>query len=263
LKACVKSILEKTDYSNYEIVIVDNQSIEESTFEFYASIDNIQNIKIFNYTEEFNYSAINNYAVSKIKSKYVVFLNNDTEVISNEWLSAMLEHAQRKDVGAVGAKLIYSNNTIQHAGLIVGIVGNPPVAGHGHRHFPRNDNGYFGRANIINNVSAVSAACMMLRKEVFEEVGGFDEENLAVAFNDVDLCLKIREKGYLIVYTPYAELYHHESLSRGYEDTPEKQERFQKEVAFMRRKWGRVIDEGDPYYNPNLTLEKEDFSIRI
>jgi GT2 family glycosyltransferase len=175
----------------------------------------------------------------------------------------MLEHAQRKEVGAVGAKLIYSNNTIQHAGIIIGIVGNPPVGGHSHKYFPKNDNGYFGRIQHICNVSAVTAACIMMRKEVFEEVGGFDEKNLSVAFNDVDLCLKIREKGYLIIYTPYAELYHHESLSRGYEDTPGKQRRFLDEVKYMREKWGKIMDAGDPYYNKNLTLEKEDFSIRI
>ena len=227
------------------------------------TIESNPKIRILKYPEKFNFSAINNFAISQVESDYVVFLNNDTEVISREWLLVMLEHAQRKEVGAVGAKLIYSNNTIQHAGIIIGIVGNPPVGGHSHKHFPRNDNGYFGRIQHVCNVSAVTAACIMMRKEVFEEVGGFDETNLAIAFNDVDLCLKIREKGYLIVYTPYAELYHHESLSRGYEDTPEKQKRFLEEVTYMRNKWGKMIDAGDPYYNKNLTLEKEDFSIRV
>lgn len=262
LKNCVNSIFTRTNYSNYEILIVDNQSKEKATFKYYEELEKNSKIKIVNYQQPFNFSTINNFAVSSLDSKYILFLNNDIEVISSEWITAMLEHAQRKEVGAVGAKLIYHNNTIQHAGVVIGIVGNPPVGGHAHRHFPKESPGYFGRLKHIDNVSAVTAACMMLRKDVFEEVGGFDE-NLAVAFNDVDLCLKIREKGYLIVYTPYAELYHHESLSRGYEDTPEKKERFSKEVKYIREKWGAVIDRGDPYYNPNLTLEKEDFSIRI
>jgi GT2 family glycosyltransferase len=217
---------------------------------------------VLKYEKSFNFSAINNFAAQNSNYEYLLFLNNDAEVISEEWLSAMLENAQRKEGGAVGCKLLYPNNTIQHAGIVIGIIGNPPVGGHSHRYLPASSPGYFGRIQCIHNVSAVTAACVMIRKEVFEEVGGFDE-NLAVAFNDVDLCLKIREKGYLIVYTPYAELYHHESCSRGYEDNPEKQKRFLKEVKYTREKWGTVIDRGDPYYNPNLTLEREDFSIRI
>jgi len=263
LKTCIESVLEKTDYQNYELIIIDNQSSNENTFDYYKKLSNNPKIRIIEYPEKFNFSAINNFAVSKTESEYIVFLNNDTEVISGEWLSSMLEHAQRKEVGAVGAKLVYSNNTVQHAGIVIGIVGNPPVGGHSHKHFPKTHPGYFGRIQHISDVSAVTAACMMIRKEVFEEVGGFDEENLAIAFNDVDLCLKIRQKGYLIVYTPYAELYHHESLSRGYEDTPEKQARFVREVRYMREKWGKVIDKGDPYYSPNLTLENEDFSTRV
>ena len=264
LKNCIDSIQKKTDYENYEIAIVDNQSKEGETFEYYEKLGENPRIKILEYNKPFNFSAINNYAVSKVDTDYILLLNNDTEVISKEWLSAMLEHAQRKEVGAVGAKLLYPNNTIQHAGVILGISGTPGkkgVAGHSHKYLPNAGYGYFLKAHLIENLSAVTAACMMLRKEVFEEVGGFDE-NLSVAFNDVDLCLKIREKGYLIVYTPYAELYHHESLSRGYEDTPEKQTRFLREVEYVREKWGDVIDEGDSYYNPNLTLEREDFSIR-
>ena len=177
----------------------------------------------------------------------------------------MLEHAQRKEVGAVGAKLLYPDNTIQHAGVILGITGTPGqkgVAGHSHKYLSDREYGFFLRPHLIQNLSAVTAACMMMRKEVFLEVNGFDE-NLKVAFNDVDLCLRIREKGYLVVYTPYANLYHYESLTRGYEDNPEKQARFLKEVQYIRQKWGYVIDKGDPYYNPNLTLEKEDFSIKI
>ena len=262
LKTCIESIIEKTDYKNYEIVIVDNQSKEEETFTYYDKIKNNREIKILEYNKPFNFSAINNYAASEVDAEYILFLNNDTEVISNEWLKAMLEHAQRKEVGAVGAKLLYHNNTIQHAGIIIGIIGKPPVGGHSHRHFNKSSPGYFGRIQHVQNLSAVTAACIMLRREVFEDVGGFDE-NLTVAFNDVDFCLKIREKDYLIVYTPYAELYHYESLSRGYEDTAEKQARFLKEVEYVRAKWMHVIDKCDPYYNPNLTLDKEDFSIKI
>jgi GT2 family glycosyltransferase len=186
-------------------------------------------------------------------------LNNDTEVISSNWIEAMLEFAQRRDVGAVGALLYYPNDTIQHAGVILGIGG---VGNHSHKHFLRNDLGYMGRAKIIQNLSAVTAACLMTKKEVFYEVEGFDEK-YSNAFNDVDFCLKIRKSDYLIVYTPYAELYHHESLSRGYEDTEEKKIRFRKEIEFFQRKWRDVLTKGDPYYNPNLTLDREDFSIRI
>ena len=265
LKTCIESILEKTSYDNYEIVIVDNNSKDDAAIDYLNTIRKVPKIITISYWKTFNFSDINNFAAKQLDSEYILFLNNDTEVISGEWLTAMLEHAQREDVGAVGCKLLYSNNTIQHAGVILGITGTPGqvgVAGHSHKHLPNAAHGYFGRPHIIHNVSAVTAACMMLRKDVFKEVDGFDE-NLAVAFNDVDLCLKIRDKGYLIVYTPYAELYHHESLSRGYEDTPEKQERFLKEVGYVREKWGEIIDEGDPYYNPNLTLSKEDFSIQI
>ena len=260
LKTCIESILEKTDYKNYEIVIVDNQSEEKKTFKYYDKIKNSSQIKILEYNMPFNFSAISNYAVSQVDSEYILLLNNDTEVISEEWLTAMLEHAEREEVGAVGAKLLFPNGKIQHCGIILGL-GRHRVAGHPYYKYP-DHNGYFGVVNEIRNYSAVTAACMMLRKAVFEEVCGFDE-NLSVAFNDVDLCLRIREKGYLIVYTPYAKLYRHESLSRGYEDNLEKQTRFLKEVGYIREKWGRVIDKGDPCYNPNLTLEKEDFSIKL
>jgi glycosyltransferase involved in cell wall biosynthesis/ubiquinone/menaquinone biosynthesis C-methylase UbiE len=264
-KRCIQSILDKTDYKNYEIIIVDNQSTEEETFEYYSSLGNNPKIKILSYDKPFNFSAINNYAVDNVDAPYILFLNNDTEVISGEWLSAMLEHAQRGDVGTVGAKLLYPNNLIQHAGVILGITGTPGqkgVAGHSHKYLPDKFAGYFLRSQIIGNYSAVTAACLMMRKDVFKEIGGFNED-LAVAFNDVDLCMKIRSAGYLIVYTPYSQLYHHESLSRGYEDTPDKQVRFKHEVSLIREKWGGVIDNGDPYYNPNLTLEREDFSIKF
>jgi GT2 family glycosyltransferase len=258
LKRCVQSILEKTSYGNYEVVIVDNQSKDPELFEYYKSLETNPKIKILHFNELFNYSKINNYAVSHVDTPFILFLNNDTEIISEEWLSAMLEHAQREDVGAVGAKLMYPNNLIQHAGVIIGLGG---VAGHSHKYFPRDDPGYCNRLRVIQNFSAVTAACLLMRKETFQKIGGFNE-NYAIAFNDVDLCMKVRREGYRIVYTPYAQLYHHESLSRGYEDTPEKKARFSREVLSIRQEWGRVIDKGDPYYNPNLTLEREDFSIK-
>jgi len=265
LKICITSIIQKTNYSNYEIVIVNNKSNHNKTYDYFEEIETRNNVRILEYNEDFNFSAINNFAVQNSNGEVIVFLNNDTEIITESWLTAMLEHVQRNEVGAVGCKLLYPNNTIQHAGVILGITDTPSekgVAGHSHKHLPNTNHGYIGRVDVVHNLSVVTAACMMLRKDVFEEVGGFDK-NLAVAFNDVDFCLKTREKGYLIVYTPYAELYHHESLSRGYEDTPEKQRRFSKEVRYIRDKWGKTIDGGDPYYNPNLTLEREDFSIKM
>ncbi len=259
LTNCVSSILEKTDYKNYEIVIVDNQSKEPETYDFLRKSKQDSRIKVIRYDQPFNFSAINNFAVRSTDSDYIVFLNNDTEVIGSEWLTAMLEFAQREDVGAVGAKLYYPNNTIQHGGIILGVAG---VANHAHLHFPGSSQGYMGRLKIIHNVSAVTGACMMVRRKVFEKVGGFDEK-LSHAFNDVDFCLKLRERGYLIVFTSYAELYHHESASRGYENTPERRARFLREEDILYARWKHILDAGDPYYNPNLTLKKQDFSIKI
>jgi GT2 family glycosyltransferase len=254
LKTCAESIMEKTDYENYEIIIVDNQSKEEETTRYYDKIKNNSRIKILEYSKPFNFSRINNFAVSQVDTEYILFLNNDTEVIASEWLTAMLEHAQRKGVGAVGAKLLYPNSTIQHAGVI--LTGVIRIAGHAHRHLPASNHGYAGRASIIQNFSAVTAACMLTKKSVFEEVGGFDEINLPVAYNDLDFCLKLRQKGYLIVYTPYAELYHHEYMSRGQEDTPEKLARALKELEYIRKTWGKVL-ENDPYYNPLSKFDNE------
>ncbi len=265
LRRCINSIEQKTNYKNYEIIIIDNDSKDRRTKEYLEKVSEKYNIKVLKFEKLFNFSAINNFAFKLSKSEYIVFQNNDTEVISEEWLTAMLEHAQRKEVGAVGCKLLYPDDSIQHAGLILGIsgiAGQKGIAGHSHKHFPDSAYGYFNRPHIIHDASAVTGACFMLRREIFEEVGGFDE-NLAVAFNDVDLCLKIRERGFLIVYTPYAKLYHLESASRGYEDKNRNMERFLREYDYMRRKWGNVIDKGDPYYNPNLTLTREDFTIRI
>ena len=257
LKRCIDSIQEKTTYSNYEIIIVENSSIENATFEYYEELKQNANIKVVVWENGFNYSAINNYGATFAQGEYILLLNNDMEVISPDWLQEMLMFAQRDDTGAVGAKLYYPNNTIQHAGVILGIGG---VAGHSHKNFAREDCGYFARPMVAQNLSAVTAACMLIPRTVFDEVGGLDEA-YQVAFNDVDLCMRIRQKGYLITYTPYAELYHHESLSRGAEDTPEKVKRFHGEVDRFMKTWKAELEAGDPYYNPNLTLVYEDFSL--
>jgi len=256
LKQCITSIISKTTYLNYEILVVDNQSSEKSALNYLATLSRDPRIKVIKYEAPFNYSAINNFAVTMANGEIIGLINNDIEVISSDWLSEMVSHATRPDVGAVGAKLLYSDDTIQHAGVVLGLSG---MACHAHKFFKSTDWGYFGRASLIQTYSAVTAACLVVRKETYIEVGGFDEKNLTVAFNDVDFCLKLAKAGYRNIYTPYAELYHHESISRGQENSPEKQARFLSEVAFMRQQWSHVI-ERDPYYNPNLTLISEDFS---
>lgn len=257
LKKCVDSILRKTTYSNYEIVLVDNMSVEEKTYRYYKELKKISRVKILSYNKPFNFSEINNYAVSQTHSEYIVFLNNDTEVITEDWLETMLGFAQRKETGAVGAKLLYPDTTIQTAGLILDEKGN--VWRSHHRH-PRNSLGYGGRIQSTQNVSAVAAACMMVRREVFDEVGGFNTEYV-VAHGDIDFCLKLRERNYLIVYEPHAELYHHESLTRGYEDTPEKVRRLQKETELLLKKWRHLLKNKDPYYNANLGVNDSLFSL--
>jgi O-antigen biosynthesis protein len=258
LKTCVESIRNKTGYKNYEILIINNNSREKETFDFFAQIQKETNIEVLDYLHPFNFSAINNFAAKNAKGEILLFLNNDTEVITEEWLESMVEHTVRPEVGAVGARLLFPDNTIQHAGVILGIGG---VAGHSHKHFHQNHPGYFSRASAIQNLSAVTAACLMVKKEVFESLDGFDEKNLAIAFNDVDFCLRLRQKGLLIIYTPYAKLYHYESVSRGQEDSPEKVARFNKEIEYMQKTWSNILLT-DPYYNPNLTLKREDFSIK-
>jgi glycosyltransferase involved in cell wall biosynthesis len=257
LKRCIDSILSKSSYENYKILLVDNQSIEDKTFSYYDTIKDNSRIDILYYDKSFNYSAINNYAVSHADTDYIIFLNNDTEIITPDWIQTMLEFAQRRDVGAVGALLYLPDNTIQHAGLILGLGG---IAGRPYYNLHGTTPGYMGRAKIIQNLSAVTAACLMTKKEIFDKVGGFDE-GYRHAFNDVDLCLKIRKEGYLIVYTPYAELYRHESLSSD-DDTLEKQVRFVKEILLFEKKWNDILGKGDPYYNPNLSLRREDFSVK-
>jgi len=258
LKRCLDSILNRSTYSNYEIILVDTGSVESETQKLYAQLKKQSRIHIIDWKKPFNYAAVNNFASGIAKGDYFLFLNDDTEVINSDWIEAMLEYGQRSDVGAVGAKLLYPDKTIQHGGVILGIGG---VAGHSHKYFPAQSLGYFGRLSVPQNFSAVTAACIMIPRKVFEAVGGFDE-GYALAFNDVDLCLKIREHNKLIVWTPYAQLYHYESKTRGYEDTAEKQARFKAEADRFNSKWIGLVSQGDPYYNPNLTLTREDFSLR-
>lgn len=260
LSRCINSILEKSTYKNYEIIIIENNSTEKETFDYYEKIQKYENIKVIKYESngKFNYSAINNFGVKFAKGEHLLFLNNDIEVISENWIEEMLMYSQRNDVGAVGAKLYYPNNTIQHSGVIIGIGG---VAGHSHKYYQRSSKGYFCKCAMVQNYSAVTAACLMMRAEIFKNIDGFDE-SFEVAFNDVDLCMRIRKADYLIVCTPYAELYHYESISRGLEDTSEKQARFRGEVERFQTRWKKELEEGDPYYNLNLTLEREDYSIK-
>ncbi len=260
LKNCINSIKANTEYTNYELILVNNNSSAPDTLTYLQTLAEMDRIMIANYTDEFNYSKINNWAVQKAEGELVLLLNNDIEVISQGWLKGMVHYFHRDDVGAVGAKLLYDDDTIQHAGVILGIGG---VAGHSHKYLHNEQNGYFSRHRTIQNLSACTAACLMVRKKLFNKVRGLDEDNLKIAFNDVDLCLKIREAGYLIVYTPYVELYHFESKSRGLEDTPDKLRRFKKEVSYFKEKWSAILTKGDPYYNSNLSLEKEDFSLNI
>jgi glycosyltransferase involved in cell wall biosynthesis len=260
VEVAVRSILEKTSYPNYEIVILDNGSVEDETLQFFAEItQQDRRVKVLAYDYPFNYSAINNFGVSSTDGELVGLINNDIEVISPDWLTEMVSHAIRPDIGCVGAKLYYGNNLIQHAGVILGIGG---VANHSHKMFPRHAFGYFARLVCPQNLSAVTAAVLLVKREIYQQVGGLNETALKVAFNDVDFCLKVREAGYRNLWTPYAELYHHESVSRGAEDTPEKQARFKVEVDYMMTVWQTQLAQ-DPYYNPNLTRTKDDFSIEF
>ena len=258
LKKCIDSIL-KSSYQNYEIVIVENNSKTKEIFDYYDKIqkDN-DNIKVVSIKiDKFNYSLINNFGVKNSKGEYIVLLNNDTKVLSNDWMEEMLGICQRDDVGIVGAKLLYPDFKVQHAGVVVGIGG---VAGHVNVNIAENEEGYFSRANVINNFSAVTAACLMIKRSIFEKIDGLDE-NLQVAFNDIDLCMKVRKLKYLIVFTPYAKLMHYESKTRGSEDTPEKIKRFESEMDVFKSKWKDELDRGDPYYNINLRLDKVNFEI--
>ena len=257
LQQCVESILAKTAYRHYEILIVDNGSDDPATLRYLKELASERCIRVIRDDRPFNYSELNNSAVKQARGEIIGLINNDIEVISPDWLSEMVSHALRPEVGAVGAKLLYADDTIQHAGVVLGVHG---IAGHAHRFLPRDHVGYRGRAGLIQSFSVVTAACLLVRKSIYEELGGLNEIELQVACNDVDFCLRLREAGYRNIWTPYAELYHHESATRGFDDTPEKLARSAKEVAYMQQRWGDTLLH-DPAYNPNLSLDAEDFSL--
>ena len=257
LKKCLESIWQKTTYSNYEIILVENNSTTREIRDYYQELDGKNGVRVVYWDKEFNYSAINNFGISYAKGEYILCLNNDITVISPEWMEELLANCQRPEVGIVGARLYYPDNTIQHAGIVLGMGG---CAGSLFVGLARSRGGYLHKAALQQDLSAVTAACFMVKKETFEKVGGF-EEKLAVAFNDVDFCLKVRHAGYLVVYDPYAELYHHESKTRGYENTEAKKRRFQEEIEYMRCHWMPDILR-DPYYNENLSLKASDYSLR-
>ena len=257
LKKCLESIWKKTSYPNYEIILVENNSTTQEIRDYYKELDGKERVRVVYWEKEFNYSAINNFGISYAKGEYILCLNNDITVISPDWLEELLANCQRPEVGIVGARLYYPDNTIQHAGIVLGMGG---CAGSLFVGLARSRGGYLHKAALQQDLSAVTAACFMVKKEVFEKVGGF-EEKLAVAFNDVDFCLKVRHAGYLVVYDPYAELYHHESKTRGYENTEAKKRRFQEEIEYMRCHWMPDILR-DPYYNENLSLKASDYSLR-
>lgn len=260
LKCCLDSLEKKASYPNLEYIIIENNSEKEETFDYYRELEeSLPRVKVVYWEGEFNYSAINNYGETFASGEYLLFLNNDTEVINEDCIDELLGYCMRPDVGAVGARLYFEDDTIQHAGVVIGFGG---VAGHCFVQQLRGYSGYCHRIISAQNYSAVTAACMMVPKQVFREVGGFSEE-LAVAFNDIDFCLKVRGAGKLVVYNPYAELYHYESKSRGLEDTPEKVARFNQEIAVFEKRWPDILREGDPYYNPNLTLDSQDFSLKM
>ncbi|MBO5056601.1 MAG: glycosyltransferase family 2 protein [Lachnospiraceae bacterium] len=263
LQRCISSIMEKSTYENYEIIVVENGSETKEIFDYYEKLKDYSNVKVVTYENKgkFNYSAVNNFGVKQAQGDYILLLNNDTEVITVNWMEELLMYAQRDDVGAVGAKLYYGNKTIQHAGVVLGL-GAHRTAGHSHYGQHRENLGYMGRLCYAQDVSAVTGACLLVKKSLFEEVGGL-EEGFAISLNDVDFCLKLREKGLLNVFTPFAELYHFESLSRGLDDRGEKAERYNEESAAFRKKWKKVLEKGDPYYNPNFSLDRSDFALKI
>lgn len=257
LRKCVSSIVTKTSLTNYEILIVNNNSSESETLDYLEELNKEPRIKTINDDRPFNFSAINNLAARHAKGKYLCFLNDDTEVINEDWLTEMLSIGIQPGVGAVGARLWYYDKRLQHGGVVLGIGG---IGSHAHKFMPRINHGYFNRASLIQEFSAVTAACMLVGSKCFNQAGGFDEVNLQVAYNDVDFCLRLKQQGYRIVWTPFAELYHHESATRGEDILQEKRHRFLREINYMQSKWGEIIS-NDPAYSPNLTLNKEDFSL--
>ena len=263
LKRCISSIYEKSTYDNWEIIVVENNSTEDSIWAYYKELEKDGKVRVVVYEAEgnFNYSAVNNFGASFATGEYILLLNNDTEVITVNWLEELLMYAQREDVGAVGAKLYYPDKTIQHAGVVLAL-GAHRTAGHSHYKQPKANLGYMGRLCYAQNVSAVTGACLMVKKALFDEVGGLDE-GFAISLNDVDFCLKLREKGYLNVFTPFAECFHYESISRGLDDQGEKAERYNRESEQFRAKWKDVLEAGDPYYNKNFSLDRSDFSLKI
>ena len=261
LRRCITSILEKSTYDNYEIIVVENNSETPEIWEYYEKLRGDGRVKVVTYEGSFNYSAVNNLGVREAEGEYILLLNNDTQVITVNWMEELLMYAQREDVGAVGAKLYYGDKTIQHAGVVLAL-GAHRTAGHSHYGQHRENLGYMGRLCYAQNVSAVTGACLMVAKELYWKVGGLDE-SFAVSLNDVDFCIKLREAGYLNVFTPFAELYHFESVSRGLDDQGEKAERYEEESARFRAKWKAVLEKGDPYYNVNFSLDRSDFSLKV
>lgn len=254
LETCLYSIASRTTYPNYEILGINNNSKEEKTFDLMARWSKNQRIRFVDYNMPFNYSEINNFAARLARGEYLVLLNNDIEILTPNWIEALLEHAQREEVGAVGGKLYYPDGTVQHAGIVVGIKG---FAGRPHRRFSGESTGYFHRLMLTQNVSAVTAALMMVKRSKYLEVGGMDSVNLPISLNDVDFCLRLMERGYWNVFTPYCEAIHAESVSRGFDTDPEKRDRFEKEIGYFALRHQKILSRGDPFYNPNLTLDDE------
>lgn len=258
LTTCIESILFNTTYNNFEIIGISNNSKKKDTFKTMEQLELLdKRVRFHKHDISFNYSEINNYGATLSTGEHLLLMNNDIEIINKEWLEELLQHSQCDDVGAVGGKLYYPNNTIQHAGVILGISG---FAGHSHRHFPRERDGSINRLVNTCNVSAVTGALLLVKKRLYEEVGGLDQDNLQIALNDVDFCLKLREKGYINIFTPFCEAYHHESATRGYDTTIEQKRKFNQERDYFMNKWSNILEK-DPYYNINLTLEREDFSL--
>lgn len=259
LKQCVNSVLELTTYNNYEIVIIENNSIEQSTFKYYKEIEKNEKVRVIYYPEKgFNYSKIINFGVKNCDSEFIMQLNNDTKLLTKDWLEKFIGYAQRKEIGAVGARLYFGDKSIQHAGIAYGIC---DLAANLFPGLKWGNRGYYGKDALIQNISAVTGACLFCRKELYEEVNYMDEEKFVVAFNDVDFCLKLREKGYLNIYNPYIELMHYESKTRGYENTTEKNERFARECDNFKEKWKDLMKNPDPYYNPNLSRQTAGYDI--
>ena len=260
LISCIQSIEKFTNYPNYEIIVVDNGSDDLKTLEYlnYKSLRD-ESFRVLRIDRPFNYSELNNQAVKIARGEYIVLMNNDVKVILDDWLSELISIAIQPDVGVVGAKLYYPDDTIQHAGIVLGL-GFHGVAGCAHNKMPKENKGYFGRSSLINSFSAVTAACMVIKKEIYEYLNGFNEINLPISYNDVDFCLRVRESGFRIIFTPYAQLYHLESATRGMDLTMQEQERFAKEIEYFKDRWSHLLL-NDPAYNPNLTLEFSDFSL--